>query len=62
MHVRIPLYRVEKVLTNSNYLIRKVGTNFTQCFHRIRLRPYEHREAPVDLEDISPDNFVPDPV
>ena len=62
MHVWIPLYRVEKVLTNSNYLIRKVGTNFTQSLHRIRLRPYKPTEAPVDLEDISPDNFVPDPV
>ena len=62
MHVRIPLYRVEKVLTNSNDLIRKVGTNFTQCLHRIRLKPYEPAEAPVDLEDISPDNFVLDPV
>ena len=62
MHVWIPLYRVEKLLTNSIYLIRKVGTNLTQCLHRIRLRPYGPTEAPIDLEDISPDNFVPDPV
>ena len=33
------LYRVESVLTNSNYIVRKVGTNYTQCVHRIRLRP-----------------------
>ena len=27
----LPLYRIEKILTNSNYIIRKVGTNYTQC-------------------------------
>ena len=31
----LPLYRVEQVLTNSNYIVRKVGTNHTQCVHRI---------------------------
>ena len=35
----LPLYRIETLLTNSNYIIRKVGTNNTQCVHRIRLRP-----------------------
>ena len=35
----LPLYRIEKILTNSNYIIRKVGTNYTQSVHRIRLRP-----------------------
>ena len=35
----LPLYRFEKMLTHSNYIIRKVGTNYTQCVHRIRLRP-----------------------
>ena len=35
----LSLYRVEKILTKSNYLIRKVGTPYTQCVHRIRLRP-----------------------
>ena len=29
------LYRVEGALTDSNYLIRKVGTNHTQILHRI---------------------------
>ena len=29
------LYRVERALTNSNYLICKVGTNHTQIAHRI---------------------------
>ena len=37
VQIWLPLYKVEKVLTNSNYLIRKVGTPFTQCVHRIRL-------------------------
>ena len=32
------LYRFEKVLTNSNYIICKVGTNYTQCVHRIRFK------------------------
>ena len=27
----LALYRIEKVLTDSNYWIRKVGTNFTHC-------------------------------
>ena len=61
MQVWLPLYRVEKVLTNSNYLIRKVGTNFTQCVHGIRLRPYKPTEQPVDLESVNPKYFVPDP-
>ena len=33
----LPLYRVEKILANSNYLMRKVGTNCTKCVHRIKL-------------------------
>ena len=35
----LPLYKVEKALTDSNYIIRKVNTNYTQCVHRIRLKP-----------------------
>ena len=62
LQVWLPLYRVEKVLTNSNYLIRKVGTPFTQCVHRIRLRPYEPSEPPVDFDNIDPSQFVPEPV
>ena len=62
LNVWLPLYRVEKVLTDSNYLIRKVGTHFTQCIHRIRLRPYKPHEPPVDLDNLNPDKFVPDPV
>ena len=60
MTVWLPLYRIERVLTISNYLIRKVGTLFTQCVHRIRLRPYTPNVKPSDLDDIDPDKFVPD--
>ena len=35
----LPLYRIENFLTNFNYIIRKVGTNYTQYVHRVRLRP-----------------------
>ena len=35
----LALYGVERVLTDSNYLIRKIGTNYAQIVHRIRLRP-----------------------
>ena len=61
IQVWIPLYRVEKVLTNSNYIVRKVGTNFTQCVHRIRLRPVKQPADLQDLEAIDPQQFVPDP-
>ena len=62
MTVWLPLYRIERVLTNSNYLIRKVGTLFTQSVHRIRLRPYTTNVKPSDLDDIDPNKFVPDPL
>ena len=56
----LSLYRVEKVLTKSNYLIRKVGTPYAQCVHRIRLRPIKPN---YDVEDIQVtlDEFRPDP-
>ena len=57
----LPLYRVEQVLTNSNYISRKVGTNYTQCVHRIRLRPTSLNSPPDDLDTINPDNFEADP-
>ena len=59
--VWIPLYRVEKVLTNSNYLIRKVGTIYTQCVHRIRLKPIVPQQAPDDLDNLDPTTFMTDP-
>ena len=35
---------------NSNYIIRRVGTNYTQCVHRIRLRPVVLHYQPNDVE------------
>ena len=57
----ISLFRVEKVLTNMNYIVRKVGTWFTQCVHRIRLRPFSPTYTVEDLPAINPSKFVPDP-
>ena len=44
-------YKVEKVLPNNNYIVRRLGTNKTQLLHRIRLRIYIP-QAPLA------DNFV----
>ena len=56
----LSLYKIEKVWTKSNYLIRKIGTPYTQCVHRIRLRPITPN---YDVEDISvtQQDFKPDP-
>ena len=56
----IQLYRVEKVLTNSNYILRKMGTNYTQCVYRIRLRPVLPQHQPEELENIDPSKFETD--
>ena len=61
IQVWIPLYRVEKVLTNSNYIIRKVGTNYTQCVHRIRLRLVDPQHQPDDVDAVDPTKFQTDP-
>jgi hypothetical protein len=58
----IPLFRVETVLTNMNYIVRKTGTNYTQCVHRIRLRPIVPQFPVEDLEVIDTDKFLTDPV
>ena len=57
----IPLYRVEKVLTNSNYIVRKVGTHYTQCVHRIRIKPITPNYEIDDVKDLDPQNFITDP-
>ena len=56
----LSLYKIEKVLAKSNYLIRKISTPCTQCVHRIRLRPITPN---YDVEDISvtQQDFKPDP-
>ena len=54
------LYRVEKILTKSNYSIRKVGTPYTQCVHRVRLRPITSNYQVEDIQ-LTVDDFRPDP-
>ena len=58
----LPLYRVDQVLTNSNYVIRNVGTNYTQCVHRIRLRPITPLYTVEDIPQINPTSFTLDPI
>ena len=50
----LPLYRIVKISTNSNYIIRKVGRNYTQCVHRIRLR---HVTPQGQIDDLTVINF-----
>ena len=57
----LPLYRVEMVLTHSIYIILEVGTNYTQCVHRIRLRPIQPQYQVEDLTNINSFNFQLDP-
>ena len=45
-------YKVMKMLSDSNYIIRKVGTNKTQCVHRMRLRLFKP-EFPIDAINVS---------
>ena len=44
-------YKVVKVLTQSNYIVRKVGTFKTQCVHRMRLRPFVPHDKIEDVTD-----------
>ena len=53
-------YRIVKCLTNSNYIIRKVGTQRTQCVHRMRLRSFKPHEEIADIE-AKKQEFYPDP-
>ena len=57
----LPLYKGEKVLTNSNYIIQKVNTNYRQCVHCIRLKPIKPSETPQDHELVTPAIFQPYP-
>ena len=45
-------YVIEKVLPNENYIVRKLNSNKTQIFHRIRLRKYTPNAT---LQDIRPE-------
>ena len=57
----LALYRVEKKLTNENYLVREVGTRHTQIVHRMRLRAYEPKFKIKDIPIIDKNTFIPDP-
>ena len=43
------LYKVEKVLPNNNYIVRRLGTNKTQLLHRIRLRKFTPQAPLADI-------------
>ena len=58
----VGVYRVEKVLTSSNYLVRKVNTNFTQIVHRVRLKPFKPQTTLKDIENIDELHFEEDPL
>ena len=52
--ISIPFYRIEKTSTNSNYIIFKVGANYTQCVHKLRLK----RKTPLSrVDDVTVINF-----
>ena len=51
------LYKVEKLLTRSHYLIRKIETNHTQVVHRVRLK----LQYTVQDVEVKEENFVADP-
>ena len=55
----LALYRVDKVLTHSNYLIRHVNTNYTQVVHRIRLKRVTLQHPVKDLTEIDEKNLNP---
>ena len=42
-------YKVEKVLPNKNYIVRRLGTNETQLLHRIRLRKVNPQAQLADI-------------
>ena len=53
-------YIIEKLLPNNNYLVRKIGTNKSQVFHRMRMRQLTPRQPPADIR-IAPQKWKPDP-
>ena len=54
------LYRIEKVLSRSNYVVRKVNTVHTQIVHRVRLKPIIPQYEIKDLANIDSKQFIPD--
>ena len=61
LQIWLPLYRVKKVYTKLNCLIRKTGTNYTQVVHRMRLRPNEPQEIVEDFSPIDEKQCITDP-
>ena len=53
-------YKVVKFLSNSNYIIRKIGTLRTQCVHKMRLRPFTPNAPITDIAD-DPSQHFEDP-
>ena len=53
-------YKVVRVLTNSNHIIRKNGTLRTQCVHRMRLRPFTPNKLVSYIFD-DPAHYLEDP-
>ena len=44
------LFKVMKVPSHSNYILRKTGTHETQCIHRMRLRKFNPHEKVSDFQ------------
>ena len=42
-------YKVEKLLPNNNYIVRRLGTNKTQLLHRIRFRKFTPQALLADI-------------
>ena len=53
----LPFYRFEKILTSFNYIVRKVGTKYTECVHQILLRPLTPQGCIDDLTVINSKTF-----
>ena len=54
-------YRIEKVLPNDNYIVRRLNTNKTQILHRIRLKkfvPNTPLEDKYSKEKLQPDDEI----
>ena len=58
----LSLYKIEKISTKSTYLIRKIGTLYTQYVHRLRLRPitpeYDVENINVTMQDFKTDPLL----
>ena len=44
-------YTVVKLLSQPNFIVRKIGTFKTQCVHRMRLRPFVPHDPIADVDD-----------